>query len=256
MGVDGDFGFFQYTLSGAGMVRFGDKESKVEPGMGFVCRLDHAYRYWFDKKVSDHWEFIWIGMTGKTSAALLSGLQKDFGRLVALSDHSNTIRMMKEIHARSSRGEWKDAIQVSASVYRFLLQFIDDLRRGGRSDTRERIDQALDYIRENFASLIDFTTLAPRYGYSREHFARLFRKRTGKTPGRYLTDMRLAHAQTLLASSEMPLEQVATECGFGGANYLCRVFKERLNLSPRQYRHSREAGLMAGISKDCFESHK
>ena len=231
-----DYGFFQYTLSGAGMIRFQDREYRLEAGSGFFCLKSHPYRYWFDKKASDDWEFLWIGMTGAAALSLISGIQREFGRVVTLPLQSISVNMLWDIHERTRKNEWKNQMQASVALYQFLLQIIEDLRNRGTQDSQERLDQALAYIREHYAGPMDISLLSPRFGYTREHFIRLFRKKTGITPGKYIQDLRVNRVKELLRTTRLSLDVIAMEAGFRSANYLCRMFRKKTGVSPGSYR--------------------
>jgi transcriptional regulator GlxA family with amidase domain len=46
-------------------------------------------------------------------------------------------------------------------------------------------------------------------------FNRRFRNETGLTPGTWLIQQRVRHAQRILESSDLPIEDVAAQAGFG-----------------------------------------
>ncbi|MCO7109317.1 helix-turn-helix domain-containing protein [Gemmiger formicilis] len=52
-------------------------------------------------------------------------------------------------------------------------------------------------------------------------------------PGKYMTNVRIEAVKTLLLTDEYNLDMIAGLTGFSGANYLCRVFKREVGLSPR-----------------------
>jgi AraC-like DNA-binding protein len=233
-----DYAFFQYTLSGAGMIRFQEKEHRLEAGSGFFCMKDHPYRYWFDRGAADHWEFLWIGVTGQSALSLVSAIQREFGSVVALPPQGISINGLRDILEKTRRKEWRSQTQASVAAYQLLLQIIEDLRNRGTQDSQERLDQALSHIREQFTGPLDISILSPRFGYTREHFIRLFRKKTGLTPGRYIRDLRIRRAMELLRSTRLSLDVVAVESGFRSANYLCRLFRQAIGMTPHEYRTS------------------
>ncbi|WP_376783469.1 helix-turn-helix domain-containing protein [Miniimonas arenae] len=71
---------------------------------------------------------------------------------------------------------------------------------------------------------------------SERTFARRFRAVTGTTPAAWVARMRLAHAQRLLESSDLAIEEVAREAGFGEPAVLRQHFARTLGTSPRAYR--------------------
>jgi AraC family transcriptional activator FtrA len=67
-------------------------------------------------------------------------------------------------------------------------------------------------------------------------FLRRFREATGTTPAEWLVSERLALARDLLETTALPVERIATECGFGSADTLRHHFRRRLATSPARYR--------------------
>ena len=75
--------------------------------------------------------------------------------------------------------------------------------------------------------------LSPRY------FLRVFQETYHTTPKAYITQLRIAHARTLLTHSEKPITEIAFDCGYSDSNYFSRVFKKitkqrRSGFAPRQ----------------------
>ena len=51
-----------------------------------------------------------------------------------------------------------------------------------------------------------------------------------------MTNVRIEAVKSLLLTDEYNLEMIAGLTGFSGANYLCRVFKREVGLSPSAWR--------------------
>ena len=103
------------------------------------------------------------------------------------------------------------------------------------------IEQAVAYIRENFASDITLSALAKKFSVSPEHFSRMFKKETGLGFSKYLNSLRLQYAEHLLKNSESQnITQVAEICGFEDSNYFSKKFKEVYGTSPKNVqKHSK-----------------
>ena len=65
---------------------------------------------------------------------------------------------------------------------------------------------------------------------SPRNFARLFQQEVGRTPARYIEDLRLEAARRQIESVAMSFEEVAVSCGFTSAEILRRAFERRLAL--------------------------
>jgi transcriptional regulator GlxA family with amidase domain len=73
---------------------------------------------------------------------------------------------------------------------------------------------------------------------SERSFARRFRAETGTTPLRWLIDQRVAHARRLLERTDLPVEAIAAESGFGSAVSLREHFGRAVTTTPTAYRRA------------------
>ncbi|MFK4691514.1 helix-turn-helix domain-containing protein [Streptomyces pristinaespiralis] len=80
--------------------------------------------------------------------------------------------------------------------------------------------------------------LARRAGMSPRTFHRRLQAATGTTPLRWLLTQRLALAQSLLETTELPVELVGERCGLGSAANLRHHFARTLGVSPSDYRRA------------------
>ena len=94
----------------------------------------------------------------------------------------------------------------------------------------------LAWMVENLDADIAVDDLARRAHMSSRTFARRFVDEVGTTPHKWLTEQRVAHARTLLESTEIGIEQVAGQVGFGSATLLRHHFTSAVGLSPTAYR--------------------
>lgn len=94
-----------------------------------------------------------------------------------------------------------------------------------------------EYIDKNYSSEITLSLLAQKFGCCNSTLTKSFRKEYGKTVITYLTDVRLEHAKKMMLGSEKTIKEIASECGFSDQNYFSRVFAEKNNCSPRDYRN-------------------
>lgn len=118
-----------------------------------------------------------------------------------------------------------------------------------------KIRQAAIRIAENPAERVPVEELARGAGYSRSHFSRLFARLTGATPERYAILMRLSRAGQLLATTDLPIGEIAARLGYADIFFFSRQFKAFKGVSPRDWRgrhaavgdprHATEAGTPA-----------
>ncbi|GAA1220194.1 helix-turn-helix domain-containing protein [Kitasatospora nipponensis] len=80
--------------------------------------------------------------------------------------------------------------------------------------------------------------LAERAQMSVRTFTRRFREETGSSPGQWLTVQRTARARELLERTELSIDQVARQSGFGTAASLRLQLRGRLDVAPSAYRRT------------------
>lgn len=80
--------------------------------------------------------------------------------------------------------------------------------------------------------------LARHANLSVRHFTRRFREVTGTTPLQWILTQRILLAQRLLETTDLPVERVATEAGFGSAPALRLHFQRAVHTSPLAYRRT------------------
>ena len=100
----------------------------------------------------------------------------------------------------------------------------------------DRIQPVIDYINENYRKDIPLTELSERINVCDDHLIRLFRAATNKTPTAYIRDLRLQEALKLLLDSDRSVTDIAAMVGFSSGNYMTRVFRTVLRMTPLQYR--------------------
>lgn len=101
---------------------------------------------------------------------------------------------------------------------------------------RDRLTPLLEWLGNNLKAPHDLDALAKQALMSRRTFTRRFRESTGTTVVQWLQNQRLALAQRLLETTDQPVEQVATEAGFGSAVSLRKHFVSAFKVSPTAYR--------------------
>jgi AraC family transcriptional activator FtrA len=102
----------------------------------------------------------------------------------------------------------------------------------------DSLSPVLTWMREHLAEDQPVRLLAQRAAMSERTFARRFAAETGTTPGKWLLAVRLHHARTLLESSDLPVETVASRSGFGSAALLRHHFSAQVGVAPAEYRRT------------------
>ena len=82
----------------------------------------------------------------------------------------------------------------------------------------------------------DSENLSEMANMSSSSLRRLFKEHTGRSPGDFLREIRMATAARKLLTSDDRISSIAYDIGFEDPNYFTRKFKEQFGISPQQYR--------------------
>lgn len=100
----------------------------------------------------------------------------------------------------------------------------------------DQMEQALQYIHENYATQLSVSKIAEEFGVERRRFAYLFEQHTGMNPSVYLTEYRIRRSKELLKYDDSPVAEIAECVGYVDCFYFSRVFKKCTGMSPTTYR--------------------
>jgi transcriptional regulator GlxA family with amidase domain len=121
---------------------------------------------------------------------------------------------------------WRDGGQAQ-----FIERPLPAVATAGTAPTRE---WALERLREP----LTLEDLARHAQMSVRTFTRRFRAEVGMSPSRWITQQRVDHARGLLETSELPVESIAYEAGFGSATALRQHVRAAIGVSPTAYRRT------------------
>ncbi|TWU25349.1 Xylose operon regulatory protein [Novipirellula galeiformis] len=100
------------------------------------------------------------------------------------------------------------------------------------------IAAALSYIREQACDGITVQNVINHSGLSRSTLERQLRKLLGRSPQQEIRHVQIKRARRLLTETDLPMERIASLCGFDHPEYMHVVFRRETKMTPGQYRRS------------------
>nr|WP_286260074.1 helix-turn-helix domain-containing protein [Streptomyces graminofaciens] len=97
---------------------------------------------------------------------------------------------------------------------------------------------------------IQLRDMAEQESMSVRTFTRRFREEAGISPGQWLTRQRVERARHLLESTDLSMDQIAHDAGFGTAQSMRQHLQAALGVTPTSYRRTFRAGAAAGTEVD------
>lgn len=129
------------------------------------------------------------------------------------------------------------AIEILCAVMRsFSIDQPSEDRTVFTEKDAEKVRAAKTIIEENLDDPLEVTELARVVGLSRQKLQIGFQLLFNESVGRVYKQVRLARAVSLVSGTNMPMIQVALECGYEHAGSFTRAFKQAFGESPIRIR--------------------
>jgi len=237
---DAPLAIFQFTLAGWGHFQnYGQPPRRVPPGKGFFAVIPSRHRYCLPDE-SPGWTFGWIGIYHPYLLARITRQVAARGPLVeSPPDGALTASALRLVRGAIKK-DFRDRFEVELALFEFVLAY--ERWANQPNDSSGEGQRLVEAVRSRIVASLPkafaVDALAAEYGMSRSHFSHFFRARTGLTPARFATEVRIHEATRLLLDTRAPMKRIADACGFANANHFCKVFRRFQHLSPAAYRQA------------------
>lgn len=112
-----------------------------------------------------------------------------------------------------------------------------------RHEYFEKLNNAIDYIDQNYTYDITLEDVAAYSGFSKFHFSRLFKEYMNCTFYDYLIGQRIKATEVLLTRDDLSITDIALQSGFSSISTFNRTFKQKKGCTPGEYRSLFSQGL-------------
>jgi len=184
------------------------------------------------------WTTYWIGFGGDLADRLIGNVGfSRFGETRLLEKDSPITQLFAATVADLLAYAERTPFSAAASVPTLIAALLENppCHQGDEQDIPP-ILRAQMYIADHLAETIDFYELSSRVGLSYRSFRYLFKKESGMSPLQYQVERRIVRAKNLLASTDMPVKDIAEVLGFRSTWYFSHFFRKHTACSPAAYR--------------------
>lgn len=166
----------------------------------------------------------------------VQALNKPFIHRFADTLRSKTSELCSEFNQKKIYYGELCGIKMKAIIFEMLRETVFVSK-----NTVETLDTVLAYIKEHYRENITNKQLGELVGYHSYYINRLMLDYVGTTLHQYLLNYRMENALKLLLDPDKSITDVAAESGFRSFYYFSRYFKEKMGISPAQYRKARRS---------------
>ena len=206
-------------------------------GMFILYKPHTPYRYAL--AAGEAMTYNWVHFTGFHAGRLLSTLGIEPGRLYRFhADRDEADRWFGALFREFiERGAGFD----DACGARLTLLLTALARCMETEDaTPLRSLKSLRYLHCHYTEDISIAELAAMEHLSESRYRSVFRDCTGFSPNEYRIALRMQRACDLLLHTGDTLAEIAQSCGYGDTLYFSRIFKQKLGMTPGEYRQKGE----------------
>ncbi|MEM8873768.1 MAG: AraC family transcriptional regulator [Planctomycetota bacterium] len=211
----------------------------LRPGDATFRLVQDGDGFWEGYHPSHRGEYHFLGFIFRGEAALASalGIMETYGHVFSIGTESLIVKRLLKLADRDDHVVDVSAGQAARLVSDVLLTLVDVSekaeRDGGVNDLAEAVEVM---IRDDLRRSWTVAELAERNDVSREHLTRIFTRRFGVPPHRYLVEMRVQEARKRLRTTDDPIKQIMLDLGFASHAAFVRVFRRYTHMSPTEYR--------------------
>ncbi len=232
--------FFQLTLAGWGHFELYNRPPELlPPGAAFFAVVPSRHRYYLPP-ASPGWTFGWIGVYHPYLVRRIAKQVAATGPVLRLSPSAALTAIAMRLVRGAFEKDFRDRFEVELDLFEFTLAYERLAHR--QSDPAGERERLLESLRGRVLATprqpASIDAVAAEHGMSRSHFSHFFRERTGLSPARFMTEVRVQEAARMIVETRAPLKQIAAEWGFANENHFGKVFRRFQHSSPAAYRRS------------------
>jgi AraC-like DNA-binding protein len=114
------------------------------------------------------------------------------------------------------------------------LRLATDQSAGSSQDL---IDVAIKHINVNVKDPnLSVSWISRKLNVSEEHFSRMFKKKIGMPPVKYINEVKIAEAKRMLLKTNLPVKEIAYQLNYSDQFYFSQKFKKITGYSPTEFR--------------------
>lgn len=153
------------------------------------------------------------------------------------------IRRMQKAYEQRQTGY---LLQILSDFYQIMYLLVADYRilevdeeTKRQNRNLDRLSKITNYIQVNYREDLTLEGVAHIFGFSPAYLSKMFQKYAGINYKTYVSDLRTKAGYRLLMNTDMPVGEIAMECGFPDSRSFAKAFRRRFGVPPAEYRKSR-----------------
>lgn len=229
-----DYYVIGYAKSGEAFYRVDNRSFTV--GKGSIVFLQSGQSYSARSNPEDPWSFYSVGFSLSTADNRSELLLTKLPNLFRCSDSPHMTANFSELNrVWMMRGKGY-LLKCRSLLLDIIFSMLgDEDRRRMQSAHYTRLNEIIDFMRENYSQSYSVEELSALSGLSSSYFRALFKQLTGMTIVQFQNHLKIDRAKDLLVSHSCNVTEAALSVGFSDVYYFSRMFKQLTGKNPSDY---------------------
>ncbi len=230
---------FIYCVEGEGWFNLDDHKYNVTANHFFILPENKAHAY--GSNSDNPWTIYWMHFNGVKAAFFSTGFNQPGS--IALQEElhiKEKLTLFDDIYSSVASGYSKNyMLYATTALFHLLgtLKFMNECRKTSSNSASNDIAQiAIHFMQENLSKPIRLAEIAAKVKLSASYFSYLFEQKTGSSPLRYFTYLRIQEACHYLDFTNLKVNQISPLVGYEDPLYFSRLFTKIMGMPPSVYK--------------------
>jgi len=226
-----------YTVSGTGRIDVTGDHRELKPGSVLMWDCRDSIRI---RSNDDDWKIYMIFFDGESANSYYEQICIERFPAFEAEDAPFSDYTFKELLSLGTITSPHKALIANRVLVDMLTDLIISINAD--ADKKRKLPEYITSIKllfdKKYNDFYSMEELAQRFNVNRYRLSREFSGFFGKTPLKYLNDVRLTHSRTLIETTELSITEIGHRVGIDNSTHFINLFKSKYGLTPNAFREN------------------
>ncbi len=233
------FDKFYFILDGECSIRIDNAEYIARKNQLFLLPYNsvQTYHHISENYITKYWFHCTFTCHDKDLFEIIT-----LPHFITVKDPGYVTELFKKIVSFNDNDSIQAKLYQKAAILELLAYYFENTSQTkDKLFKDEKISTIISYIENNIQNDITVNMLSSLVHFHPNYIISFFKDAIGIPPMEYINSMRIEMSKKLLQDPEIPIKEVTARVGFKAPYYFSRIFKQKVGLSPSDYRDISQA---------------